>query len=110
MINVDNLTELVPVNLHQLGIEDSETEDMTDQKYLEMSNHFKQLIDEKEAEYSMMNLRLLHDKQILMKCYGIMSLIEDFIGKMDLDQMGVCMALNLEYLNTQIREHLDINE
>jgi len=111
MINNDDLSELVPVNLRELSIiDDEDKEDMTEQKYLEMSNHFKEVMEERDAEYSSMILRLLHDKQILMKCYGILGLIQDFLDKMDLDRMGVCMALNLEYLNTQIKEHLDINE
>jgi len=113
MINTDDLSELEPVNLTELSIKDDELiqkEDMTDQKFLEMSNHFKQVMEERDAEYSMLNLRLLHDKQMLTKCYGILSLLHHFISEMDLDRIGVCMELNLEYLSTQLREHLDINE
>lgn len=110
MLN-DDLDELTPINIHQLGIEDSETEDMTDQKFLEMSNHFKQLIDEKENEYRSLVRNLKNDREMLVKCYGVISLISDlFDGLEDIDRIGTCIEVNLECIVSKLKCHLEISD
>ena len=85
-----------------------ETE-MNDQNFLEMSNHCKELLEDKDREVIRIRRELHEDKIILYKSFGIISLINDmFVSMDDLDRVGSCIELNLEYLLTQLKEHLDI--
>lgn len=83
--------------------------EMTDNNFLEMSNHCKELLEDKDREVKKIKRELHEDKIILYKSFGIISLINDmFVSMDDLDRIGSCIELNLEYLLTQLKEHLNI--
>lgn len=100
----------IDLRLRSIDISQLQQEtEMNDQNFLEMSNHCKELLEDKDREVIRIRRELHEDKIILYKSFGIINLINDmFVSMDDLDRVGSCIELNLEYLLTQLKEHLDI--
>jgi len=89
---------------------DQEDKDMTEQKYLELAQDFKTIMDEKEEEIKKIKAELNDFKFVMYKVLGITSFCSEIFDSMDeLGVNGQTMEHNLEYLNNQIMLLLQIH-
>ena len=86
------------------------TEKMTEQKYLELADDFKNILNEKDAELNKIKNELSDYKMIMYKTLGITSFCSEIFNSMeDLGINGQTMEHNLEYINNQIMLLLGIH-
>lgn len=84
--------------------------DMTEQKYLELAEDFKSIMNEKGEEIKRIKGELDDYKMVMYKVLGITSFCVDIFDNME--ELGVnCQTMehNLEYVNNQIMMLLNIH-
>lgn len=89
---------------------ENNTENITEQKYLELAQDFKTIMEEKEEELKKVKNELNDFKMIMYKTLGITSFCAEIFNSMeDLGVNGQTMEHNLEYINNQIMLLLEIH-
>jgi len=89
---------------------DNPTEKITEQKYLELAEDFKNIMEEKEKELKKVRCELNDFKFVMYKVLGITSFCSEIFDNIDdLGINGQTMEHNLEYLNNQIMTLLEIH-
>ena len=71
----------------------------TDNEVLELSNHFKEVLDKKEKEYKALVKKHNEMFKVIIICYSIFRLADDFFDDIDYPQESIFKALhnNIEY-------------
>ena len=81
----------------------SESENITEQKYLELAEDFKGIVLEKDIELKKVKKQLNEYKFMMYKILGITSFIEDIIIQLDIGHYQQTIEHNLSYINEQIK-------
>lgn len=91
---------------HNITITDDENNNITEQKYLELAQDFKNIMVEKDKLLCFLKNDLNDYKILVYKVLGITSFCYDLISNIELDDHGTTIEHNLEYINSQIMDLL----
>tara|TARA_R110002153_G_scaffold274315_1_gene448478 strand:- start:20744 stop:21025 length:282 start_codon:yes stop_codon:yes gene_type:complete len=87
---------------------DIENNNITEQKYLELAEQMKEIVEEKDNQL-IRQTRILNDyKFMVYKTFGIISFLEDIVNECELGTFEQTFENNLNYLNSQIRSLIGI--
>ena len=108
IINLENiLSRMERINLDSNNLNNN----MTDNEYLEMSNHFKELLDKKDKEYK--ELKKKYDKKqiVIYKVFGMISMMNEDLKNMldDMGNIGAAFEYNLDFIHEELIQSLNLN-
>ena len=96
-----NVNYMINVNL-------DEPNNITEEHYLELSTHFKTLIDDKYEEIQELKSELTHNNFLLCKIYGIVSVVSDLFDNMNINNnISTTIEYNLDYIIEQLKENIE---
>lgn len=97
-------TPLININLDNLGTEKI-LDDMKSIDMLEMSNHFKSVLDSKDIELK--TIKKKHNKlfKIVASTYGIIRIMDEFMQNIEFeDGIFLVMKGNIDYLRNNLSQ------
>ncbi len=97
-------TPLININLDNLGTERI-LDDMKSIDMLEMSNHFKSVLDSKEIELK--TIKKKHNKlfKLISTCYGMIRMMDEFMENIEFeDGIFLVMKGNLDFLRNNLSQ------
>lgn len=81
----------------------------TENKYLELAEDFKNIMEEKDQELSMYKRKLENYKYIFCKVYGNISMIDDIFTQMDCEtHLFSVLKYTIEYVINELQRILEI--
>jgi len=78
-------------------------EDTTENQLLEMSNHFKELIEEKEDLLNVMKDKYITTKKQIGRCYGLIIELQEYLDDIPIDQIFKEEDMIIDFLTNAIR-------
>ncbi len=81
---------------------------ITEQKYLELAEQMKEIVEEKDRQLIKQTRALNDYKYTIYKVFGILSFLEDIVNECELGTFEQTFEHNLNYINSQIRQLLNI--
>lgn len=105
------ITGVNTIPLLHINLENVETnkllDDMKSIDMLEMSNHFKSVLDAKEIE--LMALRKKHNKlfKLISTCYGMVRMMDEFMENIEFqDGIFLVMKGNIDFLRNNLSQSI----
>ena len=83
--------------------EDSTEEDTTENKLLEMSYHFKELIQEKEKLLNIMKDKYITTKKKIGRCYGLIIELQEYLDDIPIDELFKEDDMIIDFITNAIR-------
>jgi hypothetical protein len=103
----DNLVE---ISLSSIQLENGEDTNMTEGKYLDLANTMKEIVEEKDQELKREKRKKEFLQRKLLRCYGIIHMVYEIVGELDLGMYNDTIEHNIEYALDQVKEGLEIEE
>ena len=87
----------------------TDTDKFTENKYLELAEDFKNIMEEKDQELSMYKRKLENYKYVFCKVYGNISMIDDIFTQMDCEtHLFSVLKYTIEYVINELQRILEI--
>lgn len=105
------MSELSEIDINNLNNE-NRIDNITEQKYLELAQDMKKIVEEKDQEVNKVKNELNDYKFVLYKVFGIMSFVDDLLNEYsndDYTDTERVMAQNLGYCINQVKLLLNIH-
>jgi hypothetical protein len=98
-------------NLVEISLSDIQPdENMTEGKYLDLANTMKEIVEEKDQELKREKKKKEFLQRKLLRCYGIIHMVYEIVGELDLGMYNDTIEHNIEYALDQVKEGLEIEE
>jgi hypothetical protein len=98
-------------NLVEISLSDIQPdENMTEGKYLDLANTMKEIVEEKDQELKREKRKKEFLQRKLLRCYGIIHMVYEIVGELDLGMYNDTIEHNIEYALDQVKEGLEIEE
>ena len=78
-------------------------EDTTENQLLEMSNHFKELIEEKEDLLNVMKDKYITTKKQIGRCYGLIIELQEYCDDIPIDELFKEDDMIIDFITNSIR-------
>lgn len=103
-IEVVNLVEIDPTEI----CECENTTNMTEQKYLELADSMKGVIEEKDKQVKIAENKAKAFKNAICKIYGVLRMVVDVIGACDFGTYTDTIQNSFDYLIDEMKTTLDL--
>ncbi len=99
--NTEN--EIVEESEDAQKTEDGTQEDTTENELLEMSYHFKEVIQEKEDLLNVMKDKYITTKKQIGRCYGLIIELQEYLDDIPIDQIFKEEDMIIDFITNAIR-------
>jgi len=100
--------EIQSVNINQIA-QAQRIDRITEQKYLDLAEDCKKIVEEKDKEIRILHNELVRYKATLYKIYGIINFVMSISVEIDLGHMTDSYVNSIDWVDAQIRDCLRIN-